>query len=160
VTPPTVPIPGQAAGSAKEGGSAGHRQLLPSGWPRPKGYSNGVIAHGPTIFVGGQIGWDVEGRFAPGLVEQVEQALRNVVAVLAEGGAAPRDVVRLTWYVVDVEAYAASQREIGRVYREVIGQVYPPMTLVQVVRLVEAKALVEIEATAVLAHQAAGTCST
>ncbi|MDB5466026.1 MAG: putative translation initiation inhibitor, yjgF family, partial [Phenylobacterium sp.] len=64
MTQPTVPVPGRGAGSAKEGGSAGHRQLLPSGWPRPKGYSNGVIAHGPTIFVGGQIGWDVEGRFA------------------------------------------------------------------------------------------------
>lgn len=129
-----------------------HTQLLPPGWPRPKGYSNGVLVRDGTIFVGGQIGWDETGRFPPTLVEQIDQTLRNIVAVLGEGGATPSDVVRLTWYVLDIKAYAEQSKEIGRVYREVMGAAYPPMSLVQVVRLVEKDALVEIEATAVIAQ--------
>jgi enamine deaminase RidA (YjgF/YER057c/UK114 family) len=128
-----------------------HRELLPSDWPKPKGYSNGVVAEGRAIYVGGQIGWDKDGRFPEGFIAQVGQALRNVVAVLAEGGAEPRDIVRLTWYVVDIEAYTGALKEVGKVYREVMGATYPPMSLVQVVRLVEAQALVELEATAVVA---------
>jgi enamine deaminase RidA (YjgF/YER057c/UK114 family) len=134
-----------------DSGLNAHTQLLPTGWPRPKGYSNGVLVRGGSIFVGGQIGWDETGRFPPTLVEQIGQTLRNIVAVLGEGGATPADVVRLTWYVLDIEAYSEQAKEIGRVYREVMGANYPPMSLVQVVRLVEKDALVEIEATAVLA---------
>jgi enamine deaminase RidA (YjgF/YER057c/UK114 family) len=124
--------------------------LLPDGWSRPVGYANGVAAHGRLVFVAGQVGWDAEGRFADGLVPQVSQALRNVVAVLRAGGAEPRHLVRLTWYVTDREAYRASRADIGRAYREVIGAHYPTMTLVQVAALLENAALVEIEATAVI----------
>lgn len=129
-----------------------HVQLLPSGWPRPKGYSNGVLVRGGMIFIGGQIGWNASGQFAATLVEQIEQTLRNIVSVLTEGGGTPEDLVRLTWYVLDIETYAAEGKAIGRVYRAVMGTAYPPMSLVQVVRLVETAALVEIEATAVLPH--------
>ncbi|MGC1303970.1 MAG: RidA family protein [Caulobacteraceae bacterium] len=127
-----------------------HRDLLPEGWKRPSGYSNGVVAEGRTVYVAGQIGWDVEGRFPPTLAEQVRQALANIVAVLGEAGAGPEHLVRLTWYVVDIESYNGALREIGQAYKAVVGSVYPPMTLVQVVRLVEAAAQVEIEATAVV----------
>lgn len=128
----------------------GPRVLQPPGWPAPKGYANGMAARGTLVVTGGVVGWDVEGRFPEGLVAQTRQTLENIVAILAEGGAAPRHLVRLTWYVTDIEAYLASLRELGRAYREVIGQHYPAMALVQVVRLVEAAALVEIEATAVV----------
>jgi enamine deaminase RidA (YjgF/YER057c/UK114 family) len=124
--------------------------LLPEGWPRPVGYANGIAAQGRMIFVAGQVGWDAEGRFADGLVPQVRQALLNVVAVLRAGGAEPRHVVRLTWYVTDREAYRSKRAEIGHTYREVIGAHYPAMTLVQVNALLENAALVEIEATAVV----------
>ena len=130
------------------------RTLLPEGWPRPKGYANGILAEGRTIYVGGQIGWDEKGAFPPDFVGQVRQTLENIVAVLAEGGAGPKDLVRLTWYVVDMDEYAGALADVGRVYREVIGKHYPTMALVQVVRLVEAKARVEIEATAVLPPRA------
>jgi enamine deaminase RidA (YjgF/YER057c/UK114 family) len=126
------------------------RFLQPPGWPEPKGYTNGVEAEGRLVFVGGQIGWDERGEFADGLPAQVGQALRNIVAVLAEAGAGPEHVVRLTWYVVDREEYLGAQREIGAAYREVMGRHFPPMALVQVVSLVEAQARVEIEATAVV----------
>lgn len=126
------------------------RALQPAGWPKPKGYSNGILATGPTIYIGGQIGWDAEGAFPADFVGQVRQTLLNIVAVLAEGGATPADLVRLTWYVVDMEEYAGALAAIGQAYREVIGPHYPTMALVQVVRLVEAQARVEIEATAVL----------
>jgi enamine deaminase RidA (YjgF/YER057c/UK114 family) len=129
----------------------GVKTLLPDGWPRPVGYSNGVAASGRWVFVAGQVGWDTSGAFADGLVAQVRQALENVVAVLRAGGAEPRHLVRLTWYVLDREAYRSSRAEIGRVYREVIGPSYPAMTLVQVAGLLEDRALVEIEATAVVA---------
>ena len=127
------------------------RFLQPPGWPRPKGYSNGIAAAGETIFVGGQIGWDETGQFAEGLAAQVERTLANIVAVLAEAGAGPADITRLTWYLVDIEDYMAHQAEIGAAYRRVLGRHFPVMAVVQVVRLVERQALVEIEATAVKA---------
>ena len=127
------------------------RQLQPPGWPRPKGYSNGIAATGETIFVGGQIGWDESGAFAEGLAAQIERTLANIVAVLAEAGAGPADITRLTWYLVDIDDYMARQAEIGAAYRRVIGRHFPVMAVVQVVRLVERRALVEIEATAVRA---------
>jgi enamine deaminase RidA (YjgF/YER057c/UK114 family) len=124
--------------------------LLPEGWSRPVGYANGVAARGRLVFVAGQVGWDAEGRFPDGLVAQVRQALQNIVAVLRAGGAEPRHLVRLTWYVLDREAYRSSRAEIGRVYRDVIGPNYSAMALVQVAGLLEDDALVEIEATAVV----------
>ncbi|HEV2676780.1 MAG TPA: RidA family protein [Aliidongia sp.] len=127
------------------------RFLQPPGWPRPKGYSNGVAATGETIFVGGQIGWDEAGVFAEGLAAQVERTLSNIVAVLAEAGAGPGDIARLTWYLVDIDDYMARQAEVGAAYRRVLGRHFPVMAVVQVVRLVERQALVEIEATAVKA---------
>lgn len=130
--------------------SATRRDLLPPGWPRPKGYANGILAEGKTIYVGGQIGWNEQGQFPPDFVGQVRQTLANIVAVLAEGGASPADLVRLTWYVVDMDEYAGALPEIGAVYRELIGRNFPTMALVQVVRLVEREARVEIEATAVI----------
>jgi enamine deaminase RidA (YjgF/YER057c/UK114 family) len=126
------------------------RDLLPEGWKRPRGYSNGVATDGRMIFIAGQIGWDQEGRFPTRFADQVEQALANVAAVLAEGGAEPGHLVRMTWFVTDMDAYTADLAEIGRVYQAVMGRAYPPMSLVQVVRLVEPLALVEIEATAVV----------
>jgi enamine deaminase RidA (YjgF/YER057c/UK114 family) len=124
--------------------------LLPKGWPRPQGYSNGMMAKGRLIMTGGVVGWDVNQQFPEGLVEQTRQALQNIVAILEEGGAGPHHLMRLTWYVTDIEDYLAQLRPLGKVYREVIGKHFPAMALVQVVRLVETKALVEIEATAVL----------
>jgi enamine deaminase RidA (YjgF/YER057c/UK114 family) len=124
--------------------------LLPEGWPRPRGYANGVSARGRLVFVAGQVGWDTAGTFLEGLVPQVRQALENIVAVLQAGEAEPRHLVRLTWYVVDREAYRSARSEIGEAYRQVIGPVYPTMTLVQVASLLEDRALVEIEATAVV----------
>ncbi len=128
------------------------RFLQPSGWPRPKGYANGIAAVGETIFVGGQIGWDEQGRFAEGLPAQIERTLGNILAVLAEAGAGPADITRLTWYLVDIDDYMAQQAEIGAAYRRVLGRHFPVMAVVQVVRLVERQALVEIEATAVKAR--------
>jgi enamine deaminase RidA (YjgF/YER057c/UK114 family) len=126
------------------------RVLQPSGWPQPKGYANGVMAEGRLIVTGGVVGWDVAGRFADGLVAQVRQTLENIVAILAEGGARPDHLVRLTWYVVDMDEYVSNLKMLGKVYREVIGTHYPSMALVQIVRLVEPSARVEIEATAVV----------
>jgi len=134
---------------------AGREVLLPEGWPRPVGYANGVAARGRMVFVAGQVGWDTSEKFAEGLVAQVRQALENVVAVLRAGGAEPRHVVRMTWYVVDKEAYRSTRAEIGRAYREVIGSSYPAMTLIQVAGLLEERALVEIEATAVVPDDSA-----
>ena len=124
--------------------------LQPPNWPRPKGYANGVAARGKLVFTAGQVGWDAEQRFPDTLAEQVEQALLNVAAVLAEGGADPEHLVRLTWFVTDRQAYLDAQAEIGAAYRRVLGQHYPAMSLVAVSALVEADALVEIEATAVI----------
>ena len=124
--------------------------LQPPGWPRPSGYSNGVAARGTVIYAAGQVGWDAAQRFPSGLPEQVEQALRNVVAVIAEGGARPEHLVRLTWFVTSRQAYIDQKREVGAAYRRVLGRHYPAMSLVQVAALVEPQALVEIEATAVI----------
>ncbi len=124
--------------------------LRPKGWPQPKGYSYGMSAKGCMIVTGGCVGWDEHGKFADGLVAQTRKTLENIVAIIAEAGAEPKHIMRLTWYVTDIENYLALQREIGAAYREVIGKHFPAMAVVQVVRLVEKQALVEIEATAVL----------
>ena len=128
------------------------RQVLqPPGWPRPRGYANGIAAEGRLVFVAGQIGWTPDGVFASDdLVEQVRQALANTLAVLAEAGAGPRHVVRMTWYVIDKGDYLARATEIGRVYRVLMGDEYPAMAMVQVAALIEDRALVEIETTAVI----------
>jgi enamine deaminase RidA (YjgF/YER057c/UK114 family) len=127
------------------------RALQPPGWPRPRGYANGIEASGRLVFVAGQIGWDASGAFpAADLAGQVRQALANIVAVLAEAGAGPEHVVRLTWFVTDREEYLATAKEIGAAYREVMGRHFPAMAVVAVAGLVEASAKVEIEATAVL----------
>ena len=130
--------------------------LQPPGWARPRGYANGIAAQGTIVSVAGQIGWNAQGEFASDdLVAQVRQALENIVAVLAVAGAQPQHLVRLTWYLTDKREYLARAREIGAVYREVIrdplaGPHYPVMTAVQVAALIEDRAKVEIEATAVL----------
>ena len=136
---------------ASKGETPGAVQILqPSGWPAPKGYANGMAADGRIVVTGGVIGWDSEGRLAEGFVAQVRQTLRNISAILSEGTARPEHLVRLTWYVVDMDEYLASLKELGRIYREIFGTHYPAMALVQVVRLVEKAARVEIEATAVV----------
>lgn len=128
-----------------------HRILQPEGWHRPRGYANGISAVGRVIHVAGQIGWNAEQQLVSAeLVPQVRQALANIVAVLACDGARPEHLMRLTWYLTDREGYLAAGKEIGAVYREVIGAHYPAMSAVQVVALMEPGALVEIEATAVL----------
>jgi enamine deaminase RidA (YjgF/YER057c/UK114 family) len=125
--------------------------LQPAGWPRPKGYSNGVVAQGRQVFIAGQIGWDAEGRFAGGgLAGQVKRALLNILAVLEEAGGKPEHIVRLTWFVTSRDEYLAGLQEIGAAYREVMGRHFPVMSVVQVVALMEAEAKVEIEATAVV----------
>ena len=127
------------------------RIIQPGGWKRPRGYSNGIAAHGEAIFIAGQIGWNErEEIVSPDFAEQAAQALRNVVAVLAAGGAKPEHLVRMTWYVTDKHEYSASSKRVGELYREIIGDVYPAMTLVQVAALLEDGAKVEIEATAVV----------
>jgi enamine deaminase RidA (YjgF/YER057c/UK114 family) len=135
-----------------ENGEAASRPriLQPSGWPMPKGYANGVAADGRLVVTGGVIGWDARGRLPTSFVAQVRQALDNISAILVEGGARVEHLVRLTWYVVDIDEYQASLKELGQVYREIFGSHYPAMALVQVVRLVEKEARVEIEATAVV----------
>lgn len=124
--------------------------LQPPGWPRPKGYANGVAASGRLVCTAGQVGWDAEGNFPDTLAAQVQRALENVVAVLAQAKARPEHLVRLTWFVTDRQAYLDGQAEIGAAYRRVLGPHYPAMSLVEVSALVESKALVEIEATAVV----------
>jgi len=125
--------------------------LQPAHWPRPKGYANGVAAAGRMVFVSGMVGWDAEGKFASlDFVGQVRQALKNAVEVLAEANARPEHIVRMTWYVIDKCEYTAAYKEIGRVYREIIGPHYPAMTAVQVAALIEDQARVEIEVTAVV----------
>ena len=124
--------------------------LQPSGWPVPKGYANGIAAEGRIVVTGGVIGWDAEERLADGFVAQVHQALSNIAAILAEAGARPEHLVRLTWYVVDMDEYLANLKELGKAYRAIFGAHYPAMALLQVVRLVEKAARVEIEATAVI----------
>jgi enamine deaminase RidA (YjgF/YER057c/UK114 family) len=127
-----------------------NRVLRPSGWPVPQGYSDGMAASGRIVVTGGVVGWNVQKQFPKGFVDQARQALENIVAILAAGDARPEHLVRLTWYVVDMDEYLANRKQLGKVYRETIGAHYPPMALLQVVRLVEPEARVEIEATAVL----------
>ncbi|GLS77037.1 RidA family protein [Oharaeibacter diazotrophicus] len=127
------------------------RVLQPEGWPQPKGYANGMEARGRVVFVGGQIGWTPDMRFeATDLAGQIRQALLNVVAVLAEAGAGPEHVTTMTWYLIDRRDYAAKLKEIGAVWREVMGRNFPAMAVVEVSGLVEDEALVEIQATAVV----------
>jgi enamine deaminase RidA (YjgF/YER057c/UK114 family) len=125
--------------------------LQPPHWVRPKGYANGVAAQGRTVFVCGMIGWDAHGHLvAKDIVGQVRQTLRNIVDVLAEGGAKPEHIVRMTWYVVNKKEYVDASKEIGAVYREIIGTHYPAMTAVLVADLMEDRARVEIEVTAMV----------
>ncbi|WP_428487555.1 RidA family protein [Rhodopila sp.] len=129
--------------------------LQPTGWPVPRGYSNGIAGIGRMVMIAGQIGWDAQGRFANGFVAQTAQALHNVVTVLREAGGKPEHIARLTWYVVDIEEYRLSLPAVGLAYRGALGQWYPAMTLVQVVALVEREARVEIEAMAIVSETAA-----
>jgi enamine deaminase RidA (YjgF/YER057c/UK114 family) len=145
-TPKFVPVAPPVAGDDDELPKA----LNPSAWPRPQGYANGMTAKGRMVITAGLVGWDVMGNFPDGFVAQARQLFTNMLAVLAEGGAGPEHIVRLTWYVVDLDEYQASARELGRAYREIIGQHYPAMAVVQVVGLLEKKARLEIEATAVV----------
>ncbi|QGZ41772.1 enamine deaminase RidA (YjgF/YER057c/UK114 family) [Pseudoduganella flava] len=123
--------------------------LQPPGWPRPKGYANGIAASGRMVFASGMVGWDAQGVFAEGFVAQAAQALRNALDVLAEAGAGPCDIVRMTWYVLDRDEYVAAGRALGQAYRELMGDHYPAMTAVAVLALMEPAARVEIEVTAV-----------
>ncbi|WP_284162986.1 RidA family protein [Frigidibacter sp. SD6-1] len=128
-----------------------HQFLHPKGWKATPGYACGVAAEGRMIFLGGLIGWNAGQEFeTDDFAGQVRQALENIVAVLAEGGAAPHHIVRMTWYVTDKREYLASLREIGAAYKATIGRHYPAMALVQVAGLVEDRAKVEIEVTAVV----------
>ena len=127
------------------------RVLQPPEWTPPRGYSNGIEAEGRLVFVAGQIGWNGQAEFdTDDFASQVRQALANIVAILAEAGAEPRHITRMTWYITDKAEYLASVREVGAAYREVIGANYSTMTLVQVAALLEDRAKVEIEATAVV----------
>ena len=127
------------------------KALLPPGWPRPKGYSNGISASGRMVFTAGVVGWDEEESFAaPDLVGQFRQVLRNTLAILAEDRAGPEHIVRMTWYITDRSDYLANLREIGVAYREIVGRHYPTMAVVQVAGLIEPAARIEIETTAVV----------
>lgn len=127
------------------------RTLLPPGWPRPKGYANGVEAEGRLVFVAGQIGWTPDGKFeATTLPAQFAQTLDNTLAVLREAGAGPEHVARMTWYVTDKRAYLAALAEIGAIWREKMGKNYPAMAVVEVRALIEDAALIEMETTAVV----------
>jgi enamine deaminase RidA (YjgF/YER057c/UK114 family) len=127
------------------------RALLPAGWPRPKGYSNGISASGRMIFTAGVVGWDEGERFVgEDMVSQFRQVLVNTLAILAEDGAGPEHIVRMTWYVTDRDEYVGRLAEIGAVYRELIGKNFPTMAVVEVSRLVEPLARIEIETTAMV----------
>jgi enamine deaminase RidA (YjgF/YER057c/UK114 family) len=126
------------------------RTLLPQGWPRPQGYANGMTAKGRLVVTGGVVGWDVMGNFPDTFAGQARQAFSNILKILGEGGAGPEHLVRLTWYVTDLDEYRTSLRELGRAYRETIGTYYPAMAVMQVTGLVEKAAKIEIEATAVI----------
>ncbi len=147
---------GQGVGDRQQGtgdrGTEAVGILQPDGWTLPRGYSNGMAARGRMVVVAGQVGWNpATGEFeSDDFAVQTRQALRNITAVLREGGAEPKHVVRLTWYIVDKQEYLAARREIGAAYREVFGKHFPPMTLVVVSALLEERARVEIEATAVV----------
>jgi enamine deaminase RidA (YjgF/YER057c/UK114 family) len=128
-----------------------HEVLQPSGWARPRGYANGIATEGRQVFIAGQIGWDAQGQFVSDrLADQVRQALANIITVLAEAGGLPEHLVRLTWYITNREEYYAEHADIGAAYRAAIGRHFPTMSVVQVVALMESRAKVEIEATAVI----------
>ena len=126
------------------------RAINPEGWPAPRGYANGMVADGRVLVTGGLVGWDAAGVFAQGFLPQLRQTLANIRAVVEAGGGRVEDIVRLTWYVTDIEAYRTSLKEMGPVYRAAMGRHFPAMAVVQVAGLVEREALVEIEATAVV----------
>jgi enamine deaminase RidA (YjgF/YER057c/UK114 family) len=128
-----------------------HTILQPEGWAKPIGYANGVSARGRTVFVGGQVGWNAACEFeSDDFVAQVRQTLKNVVAILAEGGAEPQHITSMTWYFTDKAEYLGNLKGIGQVYREIIGRHFPAMAAMQVVALVEDRAKIEIQATAVI----------
>jgi len=127
-----------------------HKALSPEGWPRAKGYSNGISAKGETIFIAGQIGWNKDCQFeSSDFIAQCRQALQNIVDILAEADAGPEHITRMTWYLTDRKEYLARGNELGQVYRDIIGKNFPAMTAVEVVALIEDQAQVEIEVTAV-----------
>jgi enamine deaminase RidA (YjgF/YER057c/UK114 family) len=127
------------------------RTLQPADWPRPRGYANGIEARGRMIFVAGQIGWDKDQRFqAKTFAGQFEQTLMNILAVLHEAGAGPEHMTRMTWFITDKQTYLAEIRQIGEIYRRLMGKTFPTMSVVQVAALIEDEALLEIEATAVV----------
>ena len=130
--------------------SDGMTILQPADWPRPKGYANGIVGTGRLAVLAGQIGWDKDGNFPDGLVAQTGQALRNILTVLAEAGGSAANIARLTWYVTDIAAYRREASALGPVWREVMGRNFPTMSVIGVSALVEEKALVEIEAIAIL----------
>ncbi|MDE2333034.1 MAG: RidA family protein [Rhodospirillales bacterium] len=124
--------------------------LQPQHWPRPAGYANGVAGTGRLVVLAGQVGWDESGHFATGLVAQIEQALCNILTVLAEAGGNPSHLARLTWFVTDIEAYRGAGKELGDAWRRVMGRHFPAMSVIGVAALVEKRALVEIEAIAII----------
>ena len=125
--------------------------LQPRGWPRPKGFSNGISCEGKLVFIAGQVGWTPEGKWqARDFAGQFRQALQNIVSILREANGKPEHIVRLTWYVLDKQEYLSSLKEVGAAYRELMGKHYPTMSVVQVSGLVEERARLEIEATAVI----------
>jgi enamine deaminase RidA (YjgF/YER057c/UK114 family) len=126
------------------------KSLNPQGWPRPRGYANGMAAQGRVVVTGGVVGWNQMGQFPEGFVAQAERCFLNIRAILAEGGAEPRHLVRLTWFVTDIDAYLADPKGLGEAYRTAFGRNYPAMAVVEVKRLVEKAALLEIEATAIV----------
>jgi enamine deaminase RidA (YjgF/YER057c/UK114 family) len=152
VSTPKAPTLAVLPMTKSEASATGPQVLQPGGWPAPKGYANGMAADGRLVVTGGVIGWNNQGHLPTDFVAQVRQTLSNISAILAEGGAQPEHLVRLTWYVVDMEEYLSNLKELGQIYREIFGTHYPAMALVQVVRLVEKAARVEIEATAVVPH--------
>jgi enamine deaminase RidA (YjgF/YER057c/UK114 family) len=133
------------------GQEASHQFLHPSHWKRAKGYANGVVAEGRTVFVAGQVGWNADQQFeSQDFVAQIRQALENIVAVVREAGGKPEHITRLTWFITDKREYVSRLHEVGEAYRAVMGRHFPAMTMVQVAALVEDGAMVEIEASAVL----------
>lgn len=144
------PIGASPTPSSEAGDDAALDTLQPPGWKKPRGYANGMAGRGRLVLTGGLIGWDETETFADGFIPQVEQTLRNVLAVIAEAGGGPEHIARLTWYVRSIATYRASTAELGAAYRRVLGRHYPAMALVEVSDLVEPEALVEIEATAIV----------
>ncbi len=145
--PPTKPVPFP---DMTEDCDELPKALMPRGWQRPSGYAYGMTARGRIVATGGVVGWDVMGNFPDGFVAQARQAFSNILVILAEGGAGPEHLIRLTWYVIDLPEYRASLKELGRAYRETIGANYPAMAVVEVKGLLEPQARLEVEATAVV----------